>query len=222
MDILLLLYETLGLFGVSVTWKNNLSDVAVLPGLIPNDAQTSDRHLCHHLHWLSRSAVFTCLPGCVVHGCTGLLFESFIYNLDWPLLSEQHWDQFEWTFENTDHFPVDHFRLVSTLLAESLRSFDLSRKIEGDSVRRVFDQILGSYLLSCMAFSVLIRSRLHDLSVTKLVYLRFSWGVNKVTTRQTSHANDFVNKNTKSHAREKLLLAGYWRLALPSIGIVIL
>ena len=40
------------------------------------------------------------------------------------------------------------------MLAESLRSFDLSRKIEGDSVRRVIDQILGSYLLSCMAFSV--------------------------------------------------------------------
>ena len=40
------------------------------------------------------------------------------------------------------------------MLAESLRSFDLSRKIEGDSVRRVIDQIPGSYLLSCMAFSV--------------------------------------------------------------------
>ena len=158
----------------------------------------------------------------VVHGWTGLLFESFIYNLDWSILSEQHWDQFGWTFENTDHFPVDHFRLVNTLLAESLRSFDLSRKIEGDSVLRVIDQILGSYLLFCMTFSVLIRSRSHDLSVAKLVYLRFSWGVNKVTTRQTSHANDFVNKNTKSHAREKLLFTGYWRLALPSIGIVIL
>ena len=96
-----------------------------------------------------------------------------------------------------------------TLLAESLRSFDLSRKIEGDSVRRVIDQILGSYLLSCMAFSVLIRSRSRDLSVARVVYFRFAWGVNKVTTRQTSHANDFVNKNTKSHAREKLLLAGY-------------
>ena len=48
----------------------------------------------------------------------------------------------------------DPFRLVSTLLAESLRSFDLSRKIEGDSVRRVTDQILGSSLLSYMAFSV--------------------------------------------------------------------
>ena len=32
-------------------------------------------------------------------------------------------------------------------------------------------------------------------------------GVNKLTTRQTSHANDFVN--AKSHAREKPLLAGY-------------
>ena len=60
----------------------HLSDVAVLPGLIPNDAKTTDRHPCHHLHWLSRSAVFTCLPEFVLHGCTGLLFESFIYNLD--------------------------------------------------------------------------------------------------------------------------------------------
>ena len=47
---------------------------------------------------------------------------------------------------NTDH--------SFSMLAEALRSFHLSRKIEGDSVRRVIDQILGSYLLSCMAFSV--------------------------------------------------------------------
>ena len=33
MDILLLLYETLGLFGVSVTWKNNPLTLAVYPGL---------------------------------------------------------------------------------------------------------------------------------------------------------------------------------------------
>ena len=38
----------------------HLSDVALLPGLIPSDAQTTDRHPCHHLHWLSRGAVFTC------------------------------------------------------------------------------------------------------------------------------------------------------------------
>ena len=112
--------------------------------------------------------------------------------------------------------------MVTALLAESLRPFDLSRKIEGDSVLRVIDQILGSYLLFCMAFSVLIRSRSRDLSVARVVYFRFAWGVNKVTTRQTSHANDFVNKKTKSHAREKLLFTGYWRLSLSSIGIVIL
>ena len=200
----------------------------MLPGLIPNvihEPLTQKDHRPTSLSSFALAFQKRCLyllSEFVVHGCTGLLFESFIYNLDWSLLSEQHWDQFGWTFENTDHFPVDHFRLVSTLLAESLRSFDLSRKIEGDSVLRVIDQILGSYLLSCMTFSVLIRSRSHDLSVAKLVYLRFSWGVNKVTTRQTSHANDFVNKNTKSHAREKLLFTGYWRLALPSVGIVIL
>ena len=33
-------------------------------------------------------------------------------------------------------------------------------------------------------------------------------GVNKAITRQTSHANDFVN--AKSHAREKPLFARYW------------
>ena len=31
-------------------------------------------------------------------------------------------------------------------------------------------------------------------------------GVNKLTTRQTSHSNDFVH--VKSHEREELLLAG--------------
>ena len=60
------------------------------------------------------------------------------------------------------------------------------------------------------------------MSVAKLVYLRFSWGVNKVTTQQSSHVDNLVNKNTESHAREKPLLTEYWRLALPSIGIVIL
>ena len=35
----------------------------------------------------------------------------------------------------------------------------------------------------------------------------FSRGVNKPTTRQTSHANDF--EKAKSHAREKPLLAGH-------------
>ena len=109
----------------------------------------TDRHLCRLLHWLSKSAVFTCLPEFEVPGCTGLLFESFIQNLHRLRLWHQHWDQFGWTLENTDPF-----RLVSTLLAESLRSFDLCRNIEGDSVRRVSDQIFGSYLLSYMVVSV--------------------------------------------------------------------
>ena len=56
--------------------------------------------------------------------------------------------------------------------------------------------------LSCMAFSVyeVVRG---DFSVAYLVCSR---GVNKLTTRQKSHANDFVNG--KSHAREKPLLSG--------------
>ena len=56
----------------------DLSDVAVLPGLIPNDA----RIFVIICIGCQRSAVLTCLREFVVHGCTGLLFESFIYNLD--------------------------------------------------------------------------------------------------------------------------------------------
>ena len=56
----------------------DLSDVAVLPGLIPNDARIFVI-ICISFQ---RSAVLTCLPEFVVHGWTGLLFESFIYNLD--------------------------------------------------------------------------------------------------------------------------------------------
>ena len=88
----------------------------------------------------------------------------------------------------------------------------MNRKIEGDSVRRVIDQILSSYLLSCMAFSVyeVVRVTNACRKVGLFMFLR-PGGINKVTTRQTSHANDFVDKNTKSHAREKPLLAGYRR-----------
>ena len=38
------------------------------------------------------------------------------------------------------------------------------------------------------------------------VSLLYRFSVNKATTPQTSHVNDFVN--AKSHAREKPLLAG--------------
>ena len=58
---------------------------------------------------------------------------------------DQHWDQFGCTFETG--------LITFSMLAESLRSFDLSRKIEGDSVRRVIDQILGSYLLADMGLA---------------------------------------------------------------------
>ena len=90
----------------------------------------------------------------------------------------------------------------------------MNRKIEGDSVRRVIDQILGSYLLSCMAFSVyeVVRVTNACRKVGLFTFLRPA-GVNKVTTRQTSHANKFVNKNAKSHARVKPLLAGYHRFS---------
>ena len=57
--------------------------------------------------------------------------------------------------------------ITFSMPAEALRSCDLSRKIEGDSVRRVIDQILGSYLLSCMAFS--------DYEVVHVTCLSPSW-----------------------------------------------
>ena len=43
--------------------------------------------------------------------------------------------------------------ITFSMLPEALRSCDLSRKIEGDSVRRVIDQILGSYLLAGMGLA---------------------------------------------------------------------
>ena len=49
-------------------------------------------------------------------------------------------------------------------------------------------------LLSCMTFIV------YEATFPE------KQGVNKLTTRQTSHANDYVH--AKSHAREKPLLAG--------------
>ena len=61
--------------------------------------------------------------------------------------------------------------ITFSMLAESLRSCDLSRKIEGDSVRRVIDQILGSYLLSCMAFSDYEVVRLSCLSPSWFIYI---------------------------------------------------
>ena len=72
----------------------------------------------------------------------------------------------------------------------------VNRKIEVDSVRRVIDQILSSYLLSCMAFSVyeVVRVTNACRKVGLFMFLR-PVGINKVTRRQASHANDFVNKN---------------------------
>ena len=46
-------------------------------------------------------------------------------------------------------------------------------------------------------------------------------GVNKVTTRQTSHANDFVNKTLKAMQERNLCSQGIVALALCSIGFVV-
>ena len=61
--------------------------------------------------------------------------------------------------------------ITFSMLAESLRSFDLSRKIKGDSVRRVIVQILGSYLLSCTGFSVYEVVRVTCLSQSLFIYI---------------------------------------------------
>ena len=55
--------------------------------------------------------------------------------------------------------------------------------------------------------SRLLKTRLKSFAWLVCRVVGFSQGVNKPTTRETTHANDFVN--AKSHAREKPLLAGY-------------
>ena len=104
----------------------HLSDVAVLPGLIPNDAKTTDRHPCHHLHCLSRSAVFTCLSEFVVHGCTGLLFKVlFITWIDHFFQNStenssmdvwKHWSLSGWLTFSIGQYPASRvasiFRLI--------------------------------------------------------------------------------------------------------------
>ena len=54
--------------------------------------------------------------------------------------------------------------------------------------------------------SRLLKTRLKSFAWLVCRVVGFSQGVNKPTTRETTHANDFVN--AKSHAREKPLLAG--------------
>ena len=50
---------------------------------------------------------------------------------------------------------MDFFFEISTEISSDGRSKTLiTFRVEGDSIRKVIDQILGSYLLSCMAFSV--------------------------------------------------------------------
>ena len=55
--------------------------------------------------------------------------------------------------------------------------------------------------------SRLLKTRLKSFAWLVCRVVGFSQGVNKPTTRETTHANDFVN--AKSHAREKPLLGGY-------------
>ena len=55
--------------------------------------------------------------------------------------------------------------------------------------------------------SRLLKTRLKSFARLVCRVVGFSQGVNKPPTRETTHANDFVN--AKSHAREKPLLGGY-------------
>ena len=98
---------------------------------------------------------------------------------------------------------------TTTQICDSGLSYTLRVCDDCDQVFRKISYEQG--FLSCMAFRVYEVVRVLVFRVVTLVCLRpvvsFSQGVNELTTRQTSHANDFVND--KSNAKEKPLLAGY-------------
>ena len=93
---------------------------------------------------------------------------------------------------------------TTTQICDSGLSYTLRVCDDCDQVFRKISYEQG--FLSCMALSVYEVVRVLGFRVVTLV-VSFSQGVNKLTTRQTSHANDFVND--KSNAKEKPLLAGY-------------
>ena len=98
---------------------------------------------------------------------------------------------------------------TTTQICDSGLSYTLRVCDDCDKVFRKISYEQG--FLSCMAFRVYEVVRVLVCRVVTLVCLRpvvsFSQGVNELTTRQTSHANDVVND--KSNGIEKTLFAGY-------------
>ena len=93
-----------------------------------------------------------------------------------------------------------HFSISGQINRENLRQTCRDYPIYlGRSAKSKIPDRLGS--------SRLLKTRLKSFAWLVCRVVGFSQGVNKPTTRETTHANDFVN--AKSHAREKPLLGGY-------------
>ena len=182
----------------------HLPDVAGQPGLIPTDTLSSSFVLGSDRPTFLSSFVATFKKRCLYSfiGICGTWIHRFAF---WKFyLKPGLITSFRSALRSVRMDVWKYWSLSGlitfSMLAESLRSFDLSRKIEGDSVRRVIDQILGSYFLSCVAFSV------YEVVFTFLV------GCN-----QSKYATDKLREWLhKSHAGEKPLCTGYRCLALPS------
>ena len=167
----------------------HLPDVAGQPGLIPTDTLSSSFVLgTDHRPTFLSSFVVTFKKRCLYSfiGICGTWMHRFAFwkfYLKPGLITSFRSALWSVRMDVRKHWSLSG--LTFSMLVKSLRSFDLSRKIEEDSVLRVIDQILCSYLLSCMTFSVYEVARVTclSMSVAKLVYLHFSLGVNKVSTR---------------------------------------
>ena len=138
-------------------WHQPLPDVAGQPGLIPTDTLCSSFVLGTDRPTFLSSFVVTFKKRCLYSfiGICGTWMHRFAF---WKFYSKPGLiTSFRSALRSVRMDVRKHWSLSGlitfSMLAESLRSVDLSRKIEGDSVRRVIDQVLGSYLLSCMAFS---------------------------------------------------------------------
>ena len=153
----------------------HLPDVAGQPGLIPTDTLSSSFVLGTDRPTFLSSFVVTFKKRCLYSfiGICGTWMHRFAF---WKFyLKPGLITSFRSTLRSVRMDVWKYWSLSGlitfSMLAESLRSFDLSRKIEGDSVRRVIDQILGSYLLSCMAFSVYEVVRVTCLSQSWFIYI---------------------------------------------------